>query len=343
MAPVAGPRQLPPTPGPKRLSSLIQNTPNYGPPEPVVGAHDEGYEEPSIHGSPQVSEQQSFEVSGHHKNNSLGSAEEADYKVKVVCVGDGGCGKTCLLTTYAHGYFPERYVPTVFENYLNRVRAPDGKTIELALWDTAGQEEYDRLRALSYPETNVLLVCFSVDSPASLQNVADKWLPEVAHYCPDIPIILVALKVDLRHDISSQQYLESKGQVAIEPSAGRNMASRIAAHDYMECSARTGEGLSEIFNTAISLVVKTEATYRHSSALTGPGPAPPSSPKKAQNVTRKPIGGVTDSHVNPSVTQNVVPDEYFTRRQEPQPTEARKSYQQPSTKPKKKSKKCIIL
>lgn len=339
MAPVAGPRQLPPTPGPKRLSSLIQNTPNYGPPEPVVGAHDEGYEEPSIQGSPKAAEYQFSERSSHQKNDSLESVE-ADYKVKVVCVGDGGCGKTCLLTTYAHGYFPERYVPTVFENYLNRVRAPDGRTIELALWDTAGQEEYDRLRALSYPETNVLLVCFSVDSPASLQNVADKWLPEVAHYCPDIPIILVALKIDLRDDISSQQYLESKGQVAIEPAAGRKMASRIAAYEYMECSARTGQGTSEIFNTAISLVVKSETVdNRHSSALTGP---PPPSPKKPQHITRKPIEGVNKNQVNnPYGTQTIVSDRYPQHQLEA--PEARNSYQQSSTKPKKKSRKCIIL
>lgn len=50
----------------------------------------------------------------------------------------------------------------------------DGKIVEFALWDTAGQEEYDRLRPLSYPETDVLLICFAVDYPVSLENVEDK-------------------------------------------------------------------------------------------------------------------------------------------------------------------------
>lgn len=63
----------------------------------------------------------------------------------------------------------------MFENYIShRPHKATGKLVELALWDTAGQEEYDRLRPLSYPETDVLFVCFSIDSPHSLENVLDK-------------------------------------------------------------------------------------------------------------------------------------------------------------------------
>lgn len=69
----------------------------------------------------------------------------------------------------------QKYVPTVFENYITHVpHVPSGKQVELALWDTAGQEEYDRLRPLSYPETDLLLVCFAIDCPNSLENVMDK-------------------------------------------------------------------------------------------------------------------------------------------------------------------------
>ena len=114
------------------------------------------------------------------------------YSKKFVVVGDGGCGKTCLLISYSQGYFPEvrmlsckialltdptaqKYVPTVFENYITHTtHQPTGKTVELALWDTAGQEEYDRLRPLSYPETDLLFVCFAIDCPNSLENVMDK-------------------------------------------------------------------------------------------------------------------------------------------------------------------------
>lgn len=98
---------------------------------------------------------------------------QIDSKKNLVVVGDGGCGKTCLLIVYSQNKFPEAYVPTVFENYVPIVQF-EGKTIELALWDTAGQEEYDRLRPLSYPETDIILICFAVDFPTSLGNVLDK-------------------------------------------------------------------------------------------------------------------------------------------------------------------------
>lgn len=65
------------------------------------------------------------------------------------------------------------YVPTVFENYVADVEV-DGKHVELALWDTAGQEDYDRLRPLSYPDSHVILICFAIDSPDSLDNVQEK-------------------------------------------------------------------------------------------------------------------------------------------------------------------------
>lgn len=119
----------------------------------------------------------------------------AAIRKKLVVVGDGACGKTCLLIVFSKDEFPEVYVPTVFENYVADIEV-DGKRVELALWDTAGQG-YDRLRPLSYPDTDVILMCFSVDSPDSLEN------PEVGarvKRCPSVPIILVANKKDLRSD-----------------------------------------------------------------------------------------------------------------------------------------------
>ncbi|VDP55227.1 unnamed protein product [Schistosoma margrebowiei] len=92
---------------------------------------------------------------------------------KLVIVGDGACGKTCLLIVFSKDQFPEVYVPTVFENYVADIE------VELALWDTAGQEDYDRLRPLSYPDTDVVLLCYSIDSPDSFANIEEKWLPEV--------------------------------------------------------------------------------------------------------------------------------------------------------------------
>lgn len=60
----------------------------------------------------------------------------------------------------------------------------DGRPISLGLWDTAGQDDYDRLRPLSYPDTDVFLICFSLVSPNSFANVSDKWSPEINHHAP---------------------------------------------------------------------------------------------------------------------------------------------------------------
>ena len=79
-----------------------------------------------------------------------------------------------------------------FDNY-SAPMVCDGVPVSLGLWDTAGQEDYDRLRPLSYPQTDVFLICFSVVSPSSFENVTSKWCPEIKHHCADAPILLVGM------------------------------------------------------------------------------------------------------------------------------------------------------
>ena len=133
---------------------------------------------------------------------------------KLVIVGDGACGKTCLLIVFSKGTFPEVYVPTVFENYVADVEV-DGKRVELALWDTAGQEDYDRLRPLSYPDSHVILICFSIASPDSLENVQEKWISEVLHFCAGLPLLLIGCKKDLRDDPKIIEELQKMNQKAV--------------------------------------------------------------------------------------------------------------------------------
>ncbi|OCB83884.1 signal transducer [Sanghuangporus baumii] len=190
------------------------------------------------------------------------SGRRPDLKKKLVVVGDGGCGKTCLLIVYAENRFPEAYIPTVFENYVTLVNF-DGKCIELALWDTAGQEEYDRLRPLSYPESDVILIVFSVDFPTSLANIQDKWYPEVAHFCEDTPLVLVGTKIDLRRDDQTRRMLAAQGQSPVTTEAGARVAKEIGAK-YVECSAKTGAGVQDVFNLALKETLYSDLLPRRS-------------------------------------------------------------------------------
>lgn len=182
----------------------------------------------------------------------------------------------------------------------------DGKPISLGLWDTAGQEDYDRLRPLSYPQTDVFLICFSIVSPPSFDNVKAKvrnlnfpsppspgliswrsiiiasarselqqrggpspfpvphhisrikktdtqfqWYPEISHHAPNVPIILVGTKLDLREDPATQESLRQKRMEAVTYEEARQVALSIKAHKYLECSALTQRNLKAVFDEAI--------------------------------------------------------------------------------------------
>lgn len=99
----------------------------------------------------------------------MSAAAHRPRPIKVVTVGDGSVGKTCMLISYAHGTYQDEYIPTVFDNYSAHDKV-DGQAVTVGLWDTCGQEDYARLRPLCYPQTDVFLVCFSVVHPDSLKN-----------------------------------------------------------------------------------------------------------------------------------------------------------------------------
>eukprot|EP01084_Bolivina_argentea_P135763 239169_1 len=182
-------------------------------------------------------------------------ADDDAVQIKLVVVGDGAIGKTCLLIGYEKDEFPTDYIPTVFENVtLEKEMMINGQTslISLDLWDTAGQEEFDRLRHLAYRETDIYLLCFSVVEDSSFMNLQSRWLPEVQHHSPDALIVLIGLKCDLRND-------EKKGKNAISQDQIEEYKKNCGAAGYVETSALKKINVEKAFETAITAFLNPES------------------------------------------------------------------------------------
>lgn len=179
--------------------------------------------------------------------------------IKCVLVGDAVAGKTELLISYTTNKFPQEYVPTVFDNYAVTVIV-NGEPYTLGLFDGAGQEEFDRLRPISYPETDVFIICFSIVHPASLKNVREKWAPELKHHCPNTPTILVGTNIELRDDKIIYEMI-ANGLKPVTYVEGLQMQREIGAVKYMECSALTQKGLKAVFDEAILVALSPPPKY----------------------------------------------------------------------------------
>uniref|UniRef100_G1RUW9 Ras homolog family member J n=1 Tax=Nomascus leucogenys TaxID=61853 RepID=G1RUW9_NOMLE len=171
--------------------------------------------------------------------------------LKCVVVGDGAVGKTCLLLIEACVYGLSSSL--LFSSPLVTVTV-GGKQHLLGLYDTAGQEDYNQLRPLSYPNTDVFLICFSVVNPASYHNVQEEWVPELKDCMPEKTnkfSRVFSCQIDLRDDPKTLARLLYMKEKPLTYEHGVKLAKAIGAQCYLECSALTQKGLKAVFDEAI--------------------------------------------------------------------------------------------
>ena len=181
--------------------------------------------------------------------------------IKAVFVGDAAVGKTSSFMVYTQQVFPSEYISTVFDNYSTLVQHEDGGqqiAVNLGLWDTGGQEDFDTLRHLSYPNTDVFVICASVVAPESFANARAKWISEIRHHSPDTPVLLVGLKTDLRDNQETISKLKEKNQVPVTFKNGFKLAKSLGAMQYLECSSKNQHGLKGVFDEIIRVALNTD-------------------------------------------------------------------------------------
>ena len=188
-------------------------------------------------------------------------------KLKFVVLGDGAAGKTYAIMKYLRGHTDGiPYSATVYSNYTSDIRV-DGYHCQITWEDTTGQEDFDRLRTIAYPDCHVALLIFAIDNPDSFANIKAKWATEIYQYHRDIPKIVVGCKIDLRNDQPTVERLAKNSQRPISREQGEQLARTLTQDvkaagvqgtakskvKYMECSAFTGEGIKDLFEEAARL------------------------------------------------------------------------------------------
>lgn len=288
--------------------------------------------------------------------------------IKCVVIGDGAVGKTSLLISYTTNTFPTDYVPTVFDNYTTTISVdppnnnnttttiPTNKNLfKLNLWDTAGQEEYDRLRPLSYPQTDIFLLCFAVNERTSFKNLTEKWLPELKQHAnienndiwqsfKKLPIILVGTKSDLR-DEALDEDAECIDTDDINAFVADNHILK-----YVECSAKNQTGITDIFQTVVHKLVyeydpilikpKQQQIAEHPKQSVSP-PTPP--PEKIEKKS-KPITPITPVKQN----NKKLPSSTSTQKKrsihnDKHPSFSSSSSSNTNNKSNKRKTSCIIM
>ena len=174
--------------------------------------------------------------------------------LKIILLGDRCTDKTTLLNCYVDGK-PAEDIPTriTFELGFRYSTKINKERISFELYDTTGQEDYDQLRPLKYPGTDIFIVLFSIVDENSYNNVMKKWIPEIILHCSNVPFLLVGNGSHLRTDYVALRKMraEKTELFIITPRMGDELARKIKAVKYLECSCKTLMGIRNIFYEAV--------------------------------------------------------------------------------------------
>ena len=174
-------------------------------------------------------------------------------EVKLVLVGDTTVGKTCLVKREVMGVYEELMQPTLGAAYTSREVHVKDMAVSVQMWDTAGQERYKAMGPMYYHGVNVALIVYAIDSRSSFMAV-DEWVNDLLTHAPrNVQLVIVANKVDL---VDTRDVSMEEGVAKAESHSAL----------YFEVSAKTGEGVSDMFLLSItSFIEKCERTEKEKS------------------------------------------------------------------------------
>lgn len=187
-------------------------------------------------------------------------------KIKIVAVGDSEVGKSNLLRCFIQREFQTDYQPTIFDNYALRLPF-NNRDYQVHLWDTAGDNSMSNIRRLSYPNTDIFFICFSISEPDSFENITRYWIPELQQNSLKLQIILIGLKKDLRNDQQIIQQLSQRELTPISTEQGIAKAREIGALAYCECSSLTNDNINELLSATTRISIENPVEYINESSI----------------------------------------------------------------------------
>uniref|UniRef100_A0A0B7A8L5 Uncharacterized protein n=1 Tax=Arion vulgaris TaxID=1028688 RepID=A0A0B7A8L5_9EUPU len=248
--------------------------------------------------------------------DSASAGASTEIRSKIVVVGSCGCGKTALIQRYVQSTFLETYTPTGFDTYSSQYCVSDTYKIHMSIWDTSGDAGYDRVRPLSYSESDLVIICFAIDRPETMEEAVSKWYPEVKEQCPNLPVMLVGCKSDMRSEIQAQppdkpkpsyvtydQGLKTAKLInALVYSETSSKSSQRSVNDVMEVaalsSAGSKSGCSFSASSSSGTTTTTSNGSNESGANSSSGSDSPNFGRQRSFIRRKRFTGMTEAKVH---------------------------------------------